>query len=348
MLTVDCLLIGSGTCASRIHQELETKWPENRLWSPAKGTRVDPIFPIAEGGPELTANKSNPHFYIHEPRASGLKLPQFTKSMGIEQQDAYYEWTHEDERTFLPLRQIRTPATTMQLLEQSRSALQTWPKLELGTRPQCIEPSANPEGGWRIRFTNGQWVESRKVLLACGWRELFEIDGLKLPKAKTSDWVSALRPASIIQMELHHPELPSFPGFIDGSSSEPFLVRFPLQREPGEKKPLWAYGVIQSDMSQSRYTLVIPPEESEDSALVAKRVRKLKQAVNKLISPNDHALDSFLTEESVRFEEYALCMRPEGLRFPLVEKGLFILPESTETSIWATHEIPALLHDFIA
>lgn len=81
----------------------------------------------------------------------------------------------------------------------------------------------------------------------------------------------------------------------------------PCQREPGEKQDRHVIGSLSSDGLSSLWTLTLTTEEVESNQLVAKKLRRIKQALSKCFE-NEFKIQ----DEQVRFEESAWMTEGEA------------------------------------
>ncbi len=146
-------------------------------------------------------------------------------------------------------------------------------------------------------------VVSGLLVFAGSWSELSQIEGI----GKIAPWKRKRKPTGLLQLILTHGHAIPAPR---GEAISMLLQKEAKDREDRDKK-FWGYFL--SDGLKSVWSTEVTAEESEDNALIAKRLRKMKSALQRLFSQagwlaplSVESLQETVTDECVIFEGEAL------------------------------------------
>jgi hypothetical protein len=107
---------------------------------------------------------------------------------------------------------------------------------------------------------------------------------------------------------------------LGGSEPRPESFFGPIQREAGEEMQRQVWGHFSSDGLRSHWSVALESREIEDNHEIAKKIRRMKQAVEKMFTGPSwlpEGKEDFIatvTDEQVRFEEGVLFQGAKTLR----------------------------------
>ncbi len=198
------------------------------------------------------------------------------------------------------------------------------------------------EEGGRIRgvvLASGKEVPCGELVFADRWSDLPRVAGFP----KSASFPRHREAVGVLQVDFTH-ALPAAPANPECARPlwadeipEGFVVA--LQREVGEESHRNAFGYFwlspgagqlsrEARVSRSRWTVLLSAEEAEDNHEIAKRLRRLKQALEKAFAGPDwsggegRTFLASVTEEQVRFEESVIFAAGEAVRAPEEASGL--------------------------
>jgi hypothetical protein len=149
------------------------------------------------------------------------------------------------------------------------------------------------------KLGSGREIQGTRLIFADRWAELGRISGIvkPFPPLRGRD------PVGLLQVSFQHDTA------IGGSEPRPEGFFGPIQREAGEDMQRQVWGHFSSDGKRSHWSVVLENEEIEDNHEIAKKIRRMKQAVDKMfVGPSwlaEGKADflSTVIDEQVRFEE---------------------------------------------
>jgi hypothetical protein len=233
-------------------------------------------------------------------RNKGFKLPTWKRTSNIEaQQDAFEEMIWKPEQAYLGVSEIRIAGlSAMKIEEMLREAIDLHPSLKKVEMAPVVEFEVLDQGG-KVQFSNGLVTEFKQLYYCGPLSELKSIPKLsavlkhQVSKSKTSSAVSAL------QVVFHHSEPLT-------QSIETGLV-IPMNRDSGETfdRDVLGYFV---EPNRSVWTVFLQADEVEENHEIMKKLRKMKQSLNKAFDGPDFLpvgkkdFMSTVDKEQVRFE----------------------------------------------
>jgi hypothetical protein len=164
-----------------------------------------------------------------------------------------------------------------------------------------------------VNFGSGEELVTSRVVYADRWSQLGRLSGLPKPLS----FLRGRDSMGVLQVVFGHtkemcPEV-----------TEGFFAT--LTRDSGDTQDRQVFGHFYRGGSESVWTSVVSFEEGEDNHWVAKRLRKMKQTLEKMFSESEWAPGSFaetIKNEQVRYEEGLLICGGDLLLAPvLLEKG---------------------------
>lgn len=161
----------------------------------------------------------------------------------------------------------------------------------------------------RVILASGQVVEFDQCVYADDWGTLKSVEGVPKQIQSGDEKISIIRfqkefnPVSCVQVRFEHSPIGS-------DVLESFCV-LPA-KDPGEKKAIRkVWGYFFDGGRQSVWSYFITQEETEDNHFITKKIRRLKQALNKVFTGSEWQIEpekSFtdhVTKEKVGFAESA-------------------------------------------
>jgi hypothetical protein len=247
----------------------------------------------------LDAGEPQVGSFLREFRNKAFREPLWTKAPTPEARESALKecisWSAE--RQVIGSFEIRCEISLGDLEEQLRKKIAEAPGVtrvvDIPVQELMIESGA-VQG---VILGSGEKVELQHVIFADRWSSLVELKGLPklLPFARNRHPVSALQ--ATFQHEARMGE-----GLREGFFGAP-------HKEPGEEleRNIWGYFLGQGN--RSVWTLYLTSEELEDNHEIAKKLRRMKQTLDRMFSasgwlpPGKETFMSTVTGEQVRFEE---------------------------------------------
>jgi hypothetical protein len=307
------LVFGEGSASVFLISQL-LKRNEKVIWVKDSGSQILPIMPYVKSELALGAMLDSYQFVSNEVfahpiekgtahrvfRNKGFKLPVWKRTSNLEaQQSAFEEMIWKPEQTAIGITELRVAGLSALKIEESlREAIEVHPALQKVEMAPVMEFEILDQGG-KLQFTNEMTVEFKQLYYCGPLSELKAIPKLsavlkaQVSKAKTSSSVSAL------QVVFHHAE-PLLQNFETG------LV-IPMNRDSGESfdRDVLGYFV---EPTRSIWTVFLQADEVEENHEIMKKLRKMKQSLNKAFDGPDFLplgkkdFMSTVDKEQVRFE----------------------------------------------
>ncbi len=170
-----------------------------------------------------------------------------------------------------------------------------------------------------VRLSTGEQVACDRLYYADRWSELSSVEGMP----KGLPFTRKREPHGVFQATFTH----STP--IEGSSASGLFCA--IHKESGQAQERHVWGGFHRSLKgqpQSTWSVCLAPEENEDNHEIAKRFRRMKQALEKMFGAT---FTSSIAEEQVRLVEQAVFAAgdpPQGtLEMPRVS-GVFFLTDA--------------------
>lgn len=187
------------------------------------------------------------------------------------------------ERLFAPLFESRFEVDLYEIDEKLRSILIEHPQVKVwdGVPVTAVE---NVQEGVALRFASGEEKTFSKVWMACSLQELREIQGLSPltvdgKKTSWSEFFRDFQPVGAVQLIFTH-RIPVQPDSMEG-----FFTA--LTKDAGETEERHVLGYLSYSGQKSIWTVFLGAEESEDNHQIAKKIRRVKQALNKMFTGSE-------------------------------------------------------------
>jgi hypothetical protein len=307
------LVFGEGSASVFLISQL-LKHHQKVVWVQDSGSQIWPVMPyvkseLALGAMLDTYQMVSNEVFAHPMekgiahrvfRNKGFKLPVWKRTANLEsQQQAFEELVWTPEQTAIGVTEIRVAGLSPMKIEESlREAMDAHPNLTKVEMAPVVDLEVMNPGG-KIHFSNGTAIEFHQ-LYYCGplsdLRSNPKLSNLlkyQVGKAKASTAVSAL------QVVFHHSE-PLL------QSLETGLV-IPMNRDSGETFDRDVIGYF-VEPTRSVWTVFLQADEVEENHEIMKKLRKLKQSLNKAFDGQDFLplgkkdFMATVDKEQVRFE----------------------------------------------
>jgi len=298
-LEADAIVVGDGFASLALTAALIADG-KSVFWLGGSGSRSLALLPAIEAGPgvELWAKLFGSDIrrgnFLKEFRNKAFREPLWTKTPTLgARKDVLRECVWGLEQAWAPLFEARLDGAFSKLDGDLRERLKTNPllvgKID-GVPLQARIPSeGGKDGANGIRLADRTEVFASRVFYADKVQELQQIEGCEAARG----YGRGRHPFSVLQLCVDHDH--RF-GLSDG-----YFVA--IQREAGEEQARHVWGGFVDDRS-SVWSLALEHDESLDNHEVAKRLRRMKQALEKSFPVE--TFPGFLSgTESVRLEEGA-------------------------------------------
>jgi hypothetical protein len=307
------LVFGDGSASVFLISQLLKK-QESVIWVKDAGSQIWPVMPHVKSELALGALLDCYQFVSNDVfanpiekgtahrvfRNKGFKMPAWKKSSHADaQQKAFEELVWEPEQSYLGVNEFRiTGLSTMKIEEELRSAFDSHPLLKKIELAPVVEFEVFEHGG-KVQFSNGFITEFKQLYYSGSLSEIKMIPKLasvlkhQIGKARSNSAVSAL------QVVFQHDE-PLLQTIENG------LV-IPMNRDAGESFDRDVLGFF-PDPNRSVWTVFLQADEIEENHEIMKKLRKLKQSLNKafdeqgFIPSGKKDFMSTVIKEQVRFE----------------------------------------------
>lgn len=282
------------------------------LWLSGSGGRVVPSFPslesheaaeILEGVMEFLDLPIGPRLagasFVREFRNKGFREPAWQKGAELaEKREIRAVELWAPECALVPVDEVRWELSLVEIEEQIRTRLLQHPAIQ--RRAGIPVEGFRFEGGdlQAVVLSSGEAIEAARVIYADRWSGLGRLTGL--PKAM--DFLKGREPMGVLQAVFTHANA-MLPQITEGFFSV-------LNRESGDSQDKQIFGHFYKGGLESVWTTAIAPEEGEDNHLIAKRLRRMKQALEKIFGQTEWIPEGLggefsrtIKNEHVRYEE---------------------------------------------
>lgn len=252
--------------------------------------------------------------FLREFRNKAFREPAWARVVELpNRQEALRESMQACDAQMPPLHEVRFDRPVVEIENQLREAL-LGPLAGRYTRITGVTlTNIRIEGGQvaAVTLASGQEILCSRLIFADRWSGLSAIAGLP----KGLPFMRKRESAGVLQAEFTHRH-PMGLGLQEG-----FFA--PLHREAGEESEKQLFGYFAADGSRSYWSLCIPGEEAEDNHSIAKRLRRMKAALDKMfVGPDWLPADAkeftaTVQAERIRFEEHVLLVGDEPVREPV-------------------------------
>ncbi len=323
-------------------------------WIPHSAARMSAPLPSLENGPgvevwrilaralEMDLGVPQTGTFIREFRNKAFREPQWAKAPTPEMRaEVRDESLWGPERRIAGVFEARFELTVGEIEEAIRARLAALPGI------QKIE--GNPVAGFAfdesshrvqaVKMSSGEEIPCDRVIYADRWSELAGLEGLPKPLS----FNRARDPMGMLQVQLtHQPKLAA--GLIEGFFS-------PVYKDAGEEFQRHVFGYFSADGSKSFWTLFLAANEVEDNHEIAKKLRRMKQALGRMFSAPEFLPEgkadfaSTIAHEQVIFAEAMMMAGGEAPEKPLTlpkAKGICFVTDGYGPS-HALHQVALAL-----
>ncbi|NDD92563.1 hypothetical protein EBZ37_10805, partial [bacterium] len=304
------VVIGDGWAAlAALVQAIEKQSNDSSIfWVPGSGGRVLSAAPSVEGesgalaiehmakllNVDIGARASGTSF-IREFRNKSFREPVWLKGIEIaDQQQRRAAELWRAESTLVPACEVRWSKSLVEIEEEFRASLMNHPAIQRreGVPVEGFELVGNKATA--LIFGSGERLEADHFVYADRWSRLGQLSGL--PKNLT--WNRSRDPMGVLQVIFSHHES------IRPEIQEAFFSA--MNRDSGDNEDRHVVGHFYRDGRESIWSSIISSEEGEDNHAIAKKLRRMKQALDKMFSQSEWTSESFdrsIKNETVRYEE---------------------------------------------
>lgn len=336
MSTKPVVVIGDGWAALGAVGYLITSGIEV-TWIGGSATRILPPLASLEVGPGvqrwqtlaerlgIEIGESRHGALVKEFRNKSFREPAWVKSPTPETRKEVRDellWT--PEQRIVGVFEARFEISLGEIEDEFRKILNQdhFPKLKKIENSPVTALTKDGDQVSGVQLGNGEWIECSQLIYADRWGLLTSLEGMPKP-------VTLLRkkePMGALQAVLTH----SIPLGVGITNS--FFASMP--KNPGEKLERHLWGHFSSDGKRSVWTICLSPEEVENNHEIGKKLRKLKNTLDKIfegsgIFPPEHevfaASGGFaktIQDEQVRFVEELLFSEGIAPDKPISVNGL--------------------------
>ncbi len=235
--------------------------------------------------------------FIREFRKSNFVPADWIKKSTDEERTAIRdEYFVDGERVLTPIHEVSFGQSWCDLEDEMRILALASPLVRYLSHAVVSSVSFD-ESGVLVNLSDDAPIRATHLLGCDRVSALSAIEGL----GKTTSLFRSRRTHSVLQLFLKHSS------FQNASITSAFFA--PLHREAGEVQARNLLGSFFNEGRESVWTVVLPEGEGEDNAAIAKRLRRMKQSLDKMFSASEHLPEGKTTfldiieNEQVRFLE---------------------------------------------
>lgn len=307
---VQDVVLGNGWSALGVLSQ-SLQMGRKALWLTGTGSHYFPLLPVLSGNEAAEAGQKIFSIiqregailegcWVREYRNKAFHIPRWVQDS--EERENFWEaergWLQVEQMRWEGRHWVEMESDLRQLLESSELI-----QKESHTVLQKITPT---ESAWRLELADGRQVSCQNVWIGDRLHALHEVEGIPRPIA----FFRGRSPHGVLQVVFSHAKAQEF-GWEEA-------IYAPLGREAGESVQRHVWGYFFDQGQRSVWTVVIAPEEAEDNHQVAKKLRKVKQALDKIFPGFLERIDS----EQVRYEEGSLYTSGKPVREPVAMPGM--------------------------
>ena len=299
---------------------------EKVLWHRHETARFWPALSTIENGPgvevweklfeefEISAGELQTGSFLREFKNKSFRMPPWIQSATAEQRQEVRDemlWTYEHRAA--PVSEAKWSRPIVELEDELREKISAMENVTIyeGILPYSIEES---DSGIHGRLSNEEIVTANRVFFAGMIEDLRKIEGVQKSvkiqneRYKWIDFTRKWKPGSALQVEFRHS-----PILVQSIQSGVMSL---IPKGPGEEtiRHLWGYFLDQG--KRSRWTIFLSSDEQEDNNEITKKLRRLKQTLNKIFHGSEwlpEGVNEFtqsIQNETVRLE--IDCFYSEG------------------------------------
>lgn len=313
---------------------------EQVTWISASGSHIVSPLPGVEMGFEekggvvwsqlaneyaLNAGALTEGSFLREFRNKAFREPVWMKAPTPEdRREARNESLWTPERIFAPVFEARMQLSIAEIEALLREKLAEMPNVRRveGVPVQSIQSKSGKLES--VTLANGEVIACDRVFFADRWNTISQIEGM--PKGLA--FTRKREPMGVLQAVFTH-EQPIAVGVQEGFFGT-------ISREAGEETERHIWGYFTQDGMKSFWTICLSSEEGEDNHAIAKKLRKMKNALDKMfvgeswVPAGKAEFMANVRSEQVRFEEAILFSEGEDPREAITLdklEGIFFLTD---------------------
>ncbi len=277
-------------------------------WVAGTGGRVLPPVPSVEGERAARAVEQMAEFlgvetgervpggsFLREFRNKSFRNPIWNKGADlVEQRERRATELWKAEVSLMPLDEHRWGRSLFEIEEDLRTRLLEHPSVRRHEGIPVEGFEMNDGVPVAVLLGSGERIEADQFVYADRWSKLPALSGLP----KSLPWNRSREPMGVLQVVLAHHDP------IRPEVQEAFFAT--LNRDSGETEDRHVVGHFYREGRESVWSTIISPEEGEDNHAIAKKLRRIKQALDKMFSQSEWASGEFsdtIRSEQVRYEE---------------------------------------------
>jgi hypothetical protein len=321
------VIIGDGWSALGLAGFL-AKSNEQVTWISGSGSRIVSPLPGVEMGFEekggmiwsqlaneyaLNAGVLTEGSFLREFRNKAFREPIWMKAPTPEdRREARNESLWAPERGFAPVFEARMQLSIAEIEALLREKLAEMPNVRRieGVPVQSIQAESGQEGKkvQSVTLANSEVIACDRVFFADRWNTISQIEGM--PKGLA--FTRKREPMGVLQASFVHEQA------VAVGVQEGFFGT--ISRDAGEETERHVWGYFTHDGLKSFWTIGLSSEEGEDNHAIAKKLRKMKNALDKMfvgtswIPEGKTEFMANVRSEQVRFEEAILFTEGEDPR----------------------------------
>lgn len=279
------VIIGDGWAALGLTGFL-ARSGEQVIWISGTGSRIVSPMPSVECGSEekggqiwaqlandyaLNAGALTEGSFLREFRNKAFREPVWMKAPTPEdRRESRNELLWTPERVLAPVFEARMQLSIAEIETLIREKLTEMPNVRRieGVPVQSIQ--SKDQKIESVTLASSEVIACDRVFFADRWNSLGQIEGM--PKGLA--FARKREPMGILQASFIH-EQPVAVGIQEGFFGA-------ISREAGEETERHVWGYFTSDGMKSFWTICLSPEEGEDNHAIAKKLRKMKNALDKM------------------------------------------------------------------
>ncbi|MGE0614482.1 MAG: hypothetical protein AB7P04_02490 [Bacteriovoracia bacterium] len=211
--------------------------------------------------------------FLREFRNKAFHPPEwFTAASEQDRTEVRDEMLWLAERQAAPLREGRFEKTFLEIEGDLRAMVLAHPRL-VRREGAPMKSYAEMGGTAVVTLANGEVFSASRVIYADTLSSLRAVEGL--PKEiKVAEMARKWQPMSCVQVEFTHAAAAG------NGASESFYMKSP--KDAGETMDRHVWGYFLADGKKSVWTFFLAPDEAEDNHEIAKKLRRIKQCLNKM------------------------------------------------------------------
>ena len=288
------VVVGDGWAALGAVGFLVTEKVETQvIWVAGTGARLVPPLPTLPPGRGAIAwyqlasrlglelEEPEPGSYLRQFRNKAFREALWTKAPTPEARlEVMKEELWAPETRFLEGFEVRFRMSLGDLEEEIRKRLSEMPQIKKIEEVPILEVKLVQKGdtsGVHLTLGNGTDLLCDQVIYADSWTALLAVQGIPKPLA----FLRNRHPMGAIQALFTH-DFPESSAHNLGELKHGFFNT--LHKESGEEfqRNLWGY--FMEDNRRSVWTVYLSPEEVEDNHEITKKLRRMKQALDKMFA----------------------------------------------------------------